>query len=176
MTTTPKQTYNKFMLRHTKSYDYWWDVIMGGLLTSIILIPFGGLILNKLGLTYWLYPYSIFCILIIAYYQWRDDNLTAIPTGLSKTDNFSLVTNSLDSLNWHYDMTVTSVDLTLNKYILKFLSPTIIPESDKIFINFKYHSTYKTGRLPFFFGISTYMKWTFKRTIKKTLLQTNIQN
>jgi hypothetical protein len=174
--TTNKTTYNKETLRLPKSYDYWWDILMGGLLTSIILISIGGLILMKLNLTFWFYPYSTLCLVLVAYYQWRDDNFTVIKTGLSKAKNYTLTTECLDNLDWEYDKKTTWVDLTLNKYILKFLSPTIIPESEKILINFKYHSTTKTGRLPFFFGISTYLKWTFTRTLKKTLLRTSNLN
>jgi hypothetical protein len=166
--TTPKQPYN---LRQTKSFDYWYDIIMGGLLTSGILISIGGLILLTNHLTFWFYSYATLCVAIIAYFQWHDDNFTIIKTGLSKAKNYSLVTECLDSLNWHYDKKTTHVDLTLNKYILKFLRPTIIPESDNIYINFQYDSTTKTGRLPFFFGISTYLEWKFKRSINKQLLQ-----
>jgi hypothetical protein len=172
--TTPKQTYNKDKLRLAKSYGYWWDVIMGGLLTSMILILVGNLVLTKLNLSLWFYPYSILCVLIVVFYQWRDDNLIVIKTGLSKANNFSLVTSCLDKLDWHYDKKNTNVELTSNKYILKFLNPTIIPDSEKILINFKYHATTKTGRLPFLFGISTFLEWTFKRTLKKSLLQTNV--
>lgn len=144
---------------------------MGGLLTSMILVGVGGLVLMKLNLTIWFFPYVILCLIIVAYYQWLDDQFTPIQTGLSKAYNFGLVTSSLDDLNWRYNKTTTSVDLTLNKYILKFLSPTIIPEGERILINFKYHSTSRTGRLPFFFGISTYLEWSFRRTLTKRLSQ-----
>jgi hypothetical protein len=170
---TPTHTYDREKLRLTKSTDYWWDTIMGGLLTTLILIGVGGLVFMKLNLTYWVYPYFIFCIFIVAFYQWLDDNLTVIQTGLSKADNITLVTTSLDNLNWNYEKTTTTVDMTLNKYLLKFISPTIILESERVLINFQYHSTSKTGRLPFFFGISTYLEWTFKRTLNKVLLTTN---
>jgi hypothetical protein len=168
--TTPRSTYNKNNLRLVKSVDYWYDIIMGGFQTSILLILMGSLFLIKMDLTFWIYPYSFLCIGIVAYYQWHDDNLIIINTGLSKENNYDLVTNSLDCLNWHYDKKRTKIDLTLNKYILKFLDPTIIPESEHIYINFKYHSTTKTGRFPFFFGISTYLERRFKKTINELLL------
>lgn len=174
--TTRNTTYKKDNLRLPKSVDYWWDIIMGGLLTSMILIGVGGLVLMKLNLTFWFYPYVILCLFVVAYYQWYDDKLIAIKTGLTKADNFSLVTNTLDNLNWHYNKTTTRVDLQLNKYILKFLSPTIIPESETIFINFKYHSTSRTGRLPFFFGISTYLQWTFRNSLNNSLLEIKKHN
>lgn len=167
-----KTTQKKETLRLPKSFDYWWDILIGGLLTSMILISVGGLILMKLKLTFWFYPYSTSCILLVAYYQWSDDNFTIIQTGLSKANNFKIVTTCLDNLNWHYEKKTSRIDLTLNKYILKFLRPTIIPQSERILINFKYHSTTQSGRLPFFFGISTYLEWTFKKTLNKTLMQT----
>ena len=45
--TTRNTTYNKDNLRLPKSVDYWWDIIMGGLLTSMFLISVGGLVLMK---------------------------------------------------------------------------------------------------------------------------------
>ena len=165
----PKYLYNN--VRLLKSADYWYDVIMGGLLTATILISIGTLFLIKLNLTSWVFPYSLLCIGVVAYYQWRDDNLTIIETGLSKGDNYDLVTTCLNRLNWKFDKKQTEVNLTLNKYILKFLQPTIIPESNNIYINFKYHSTTKTGRLPFFFGISTYLEWRFKKSMRALLSQ-----
>ena len=174
--TTRNTTYNKDNLRLPKSVNYWWDILMGGLLTSMILIGVGGLVLMKLNLTFWFYPYAILCLFVVAYYQWYDDKLIAIQTGLTKADNFSLVTNTLDNLNWHYKKKTNRVDLQLNKYILKFLSPTIIPESETILINFKYHSTSRTGRLPFFFGISTHLQWKFRNSLNNSILQTKKYN
>lgn len=165
-------TYKKDRIRLEKSRGYWWDVIMGGLLTFLILFSIGGLILSKINLSFWLYPYSVFCLIIIIYYQWVDDNLTTIKTEFSKSKNFEIVAKSLDKLDWEYNIKSSRVDLTLNKYILKFLNPTIIPSSNKIYINFKYHSNYKTGRLPFYFGISTFLKWRFVGKIKQQLLMT----
>lgn len=169
--TIKRPTYAKNNLRLTKSVDYWYDIIMGGFQTSVLLISIGALFLIKMELTNWLYPYSILCIGIVVYYQWHDDDLIILNTGLSKEKNFDLVTNGLDQLNWQYDKKNTRVELTLNKYILKFLEPTIIPESENIFINFKYHSTTQTGRYPFFFGISRYLEKRFKKKIIELLLK-----
>jgi len=170
-----KSIYNKANLRLKKPYGYWWDVIMGGLLTSLILISLGRLILFKTDLTYLFYFYSALCIVIVIYYQRRDDNLTTIKTGLSMDNNFSLVAASLDSLNWEYEQTAISIDLKSNKYILKFVAPTIVPENGKVYINFKYHTTSRTGRFPFFFGLSTYLEWTFQRRIKQILLHRKLE-
>jgi hypothetical protein len=166
---TLQSKHNEYNLRLTKSFDYWWDVLMGGLLTSLILISVSKLVLLKLDLNAWFYPVAFLSLIIVAFYQWHDDNFTIIQTGLSKSRNFKLVTTCLDELDWKYHKTSTSIDPTLNKFLLKFLSPTIIPTGEEILINFQYHSTSMTGRLPFFFGISTYLEWRFKRTIRKSL-------
>ncbi|MES2649236.1 MAG: hypothetical protein V4717_20325 [Bacteroidota bacterium] len=156
-------------LRQPRSMDYWYDIVMGGFLTSSIMISIGILLLMKLNLVNFSYPYAALCIAIVAYFQWRDDNLKEIETGLSKSGNFDLAAATLDTLNWHFKKGSTNIYLSLNKYILNFLNPTIIPESGKILINFKYHSTSKTGRFPFFFGISTYLEWCFTKTLKRLL-------
>jgi len=170
MKTTQKRTFDQEKLRLVKTNDYWWNILIGGLLTSIFLISFGGFVFKKLNVTFLFFPYSLFCIFIIAYYQWRDDNLKEIQTGLSKSHNFILVAASLEKINWHYESSTTNINLTLNKYILKFLNPTIILENDKILINFQYQSTNKSGRLPFFFGVSTYLEWKFKKTLQDIML------
>jgi hypothetical protein len=162
---------NKGNLRKTTSFDYWWGVIFGGILTALILIPSGNLILKKCNLDIWFYPYSAICLILITYYQWRDENLTEIRTGLSRSENLQVITTSLERLKWEYSITPSKVDLTLNKYILGFVEPTIIPGYENIQINFKYRSTFKTGRLPFFFGVSNFLKWKFIRTIEKVLIQ-----
>lgn len=66
--TTPKHA-NLDKLRLTKSVNYWWDVFIGGIITSMILIPIGGLFLTKLNLTSLFYPYLVLCILFVVYYQ-----------------------------------------------------------------------------------------------------------
>jgi hypothetical protein len=169
-----KKEYNQDQLRLNKSIGDWWDIIWGGLLTSLILIAIGNIALRNLNLNLWLYPYYVLCILIVAYYQWRDDNLTIVQTGFSRAENMNLVTSCLDKLEWHYDKKKTRIDLENNKYFLKFLNPTIVPDSERILINFQYHSTSQTGRLPFFFGISTFLEWIFIHKLKKGIAQTSI--
>lgn len=143
---------------------------MGGTLTLLILITFGWLTLTKLDLVVLFFPYAILCLITVLYYQWKDDNLNTIYTGLPKEKNIDLVAKCLKDLNWHYTKNSTQIDLTLNKYILKFLNPTIILDDEVIYYNFKYHSTSSTGRFPFFFGISSYLEWTFKKAVKKHFL------
>jgi hypothetical protein len=161
----------KIFNRVPKNSDYWWDVIAGGILTSMFLVSIGSLILMKLNLTIYIYPFSIVIVLIVMYYQWKDDNFTIIQTGFSKSNNLKIATSCLDELDWHYFKSDDNILLRQNKYILKFLNPIIIPESERILINFKYHSTYKTGRFPFFFGISTVLEFKFKRMLKKQILE-----
>ncbi len=154
---------NKY--RITQKTDYWYDVIIGGIITFMIIYPVGSLIFKKLNLEFLNIYYLIFCIGIITYYQWKDDNLKLIKTNLTTKENFELVKNTLDKLNWEYETNSTEIKLTYNKYLLKFLNVTIIPKSEYIYFNFKYHSLARTGRLPFFFGINTIISLKFKKGI-----------
>lgn len=154
-------TKQKINFRQTESSDYWYNVIMGGFITCMLIISLGGLLLMKLDLLFLIYPYSVLCIVLVLYYQWKDDNFTIIETNLSKNENLKLVENTLEKLNWKYISKTSKIELEQKKYILKFLEPSILVESKKIYINFKYHSDSRTGRLPFFFGISTFLKRKF---------------
>lgn len=170
MKITSKMKYNQEKLRLFKYNGYWSDIIIGGILTSVFFISVGGFLLYKLNMYFLFFPYSLFSIFIIVYYQWSDDKLKEIKTGLTEIQNFNYVIATLDYLDWHYQSSTNNIKLTLNKYILKFLKPTIIIENDKILINFQYNSSNKSGRLPFFFGVSTYLERKFKKTLQKIIL------
>lgn len=153
-----------------KSYPgYWYDIIMGAVLTIGLMICTGFLLLSAFGLTYLFTPFIVFCIIVVFFYQWKDDNLTRIYTGLSAKENDNLIKAALDRLNWDYHKRSKDIDLTLNKYFLKFLDPTIISGDENIYINFKYHSTTQTGRLPFYFGISSFLRWKFTQELKSQI-------
>jgi hypothetical protein len=151
--------------RVQKNSDYWYDIVMGGILTFIIIYFIGNLIFTKLDLEFLNNYYLLFCLGLVIYYQWKDDNFDIIKTDLTKDENFELVQNALTELNWEYTENSTEVKLTYNKYLLKFLIVTIVPKNNQIYFNFKYHSTTKTGRIPFFFGICTFLKWKFKNSV-----------
>jgi Ca2+/Na+ antiporter len=155
--------------RVKKDSDYWFDILFGGFLTFIIIYYVGNLILSKLDLDFLNIYYLFFCLIIVIYYQWKDDNYEIIANTNSRNDNFELVKRTLEELNWEYKINSIEVELTYNKYILKFLNVSIKPKSKNIYINFKYYSTTKTGRLPFFFGISTFLKWKFLKKLKMEL-------
>ena len=155
--------------RIKKSPDYWYDVIMGGILTFLIIFLCGVLISAKLGFSFQNIYYFLFCLSIVTFYQWKDDNIKVFQTKLSKKKNFDLTKKALDKLNWGYESNSTEIKLTYNKYILNFLNVTIIPKSEKICFNFQYHSTSRTGRFPFWFGINTLLEWKFKRSLIKEL-------
>ena len=158
-------------MRQTTTFNYWYDVALGGLISAVIMILSGSIILDTVGLNSWTGLYSFLCIFVVVFFQWYDDNYKCIRTNLSKNDNLSLIIKCFDELNWKYEQKSNTPNLTLNKYLLKFLAPTIIPVENKILFNFKYQSTTQTGRLPFIFGISFYNEWKFKRTVKKFLSQ-----
>jgi len=164
------KAYNQDKLRLLKTPDYWWNIIMGALITLGIIIPILNIFFSKNNLYSLFFPCSIFCFFIVSYYQWKDDNLNYLKTNFSIEQNFVIVKQSLNNLKWEYEINSNKIDLTLNKYILKFLNPTIIIENNRILYNFKYHSTTKTGRLPFFFGISTYLKMKFEKELSKSIL------
>jgi hypothetical protein len=153
--------------------EYWFDVIIGGILTFTIIFLVGNLSFMKFNLEYLNAPYCIFCILIVVYFQWKDDNFKVIETELSIKDNFELTEKALEKLGWKYKKSTKEIELIHdNNFLLKFLEITIIPSSKVIYFNFKYHSTWRTGRFPFFFGISWIMEWKFKRNILKQLNRT----
>jgi hypothetical protein len=155
--------------RVKKNSDYWFDIIFGGFLTFIIIYFGGNLILTKLNLDFLNNYYLFFCLITVVFYQWKDDNYEIIETKLSRNENFELIKRTLEKLNWEYEINSIEVKLTYNKYILKFLNVSIIPKNEKIHFNFQYHSTTKTGRLPFYFGISTFLKRRFLKSLKNEL-------
>jgi Ca2+/Na+ antiporter len=155
--------------RVKKNSDYWFDIIFGGFLTFIILYFSGNLILSKLDLEFLNIYYFLFCVIIVIFYQWKDDNFEALETNHSKNKNFDIAKKALERLDWNYEANSTEIKLSYNKYILNFLDVSIIPQSEKIQFNFKYHSTTKTGRLPFYFGISTFLKFKFKKALKSEI-------
>ena len=148
--------------------NYWFDVIFGGLISFGLLYLVGYLYLTKYESKIVDFLYFGACFLIVVYYQWKDDNYKLIETDLSKEENFKRVTNALDNLVWDYKVYKNDIGLTYNKYILKFLSVRIIPEQGKIYYNFQYH-TFNGGRLPFFFGISSYLEPKFVDSLKNEL-------
>ena len=141
-------------------------------MTGIIIMPIF-ILLALAGLNYSL-KFTIISAIIIAisivtYYQWKDDNFTMVITGLTKSENNKLTKEVLDSLDWDFGSYPKLRDMTVNKYFLLFLNPKIIPKNNNIYINFQYNSTSRTGRLPFFFGISSYYKQKFINTINERL-------
>ena len=154
--------------KHSSHFDYWFDVILGGLVVFGLLYLLGHLFITRYESKIVDYFYFISCFFVVAYYQWNDDNFNAVDTNLSKAENFKLVTNALDNLGWSCKVYKNDIRLVHNKYILKFLSVSIIPEQGKIYYNFRYHST-MSGRTPFFFGISTFLKYRFDNSLNKEL-------
>ena len=155
--------------RVRKNSNYWYDILFGGLLTFTILSLVGNLILTELNLNFLNIYYLIFCLVIVIFYQWKDDNYEIIETKMTRNENFELIKKALEKLNWEYKINSMEIKLTYNKYILKFLEVSIIPKSEKIYYNFKYHSTSQTGRFPFYFGINSFLKWRFVKSLKKEL-------
>ena len=153
--------------------EYWFDIIVGGILTFGIIFLVGNLNLMKFKLEYLNVYYFTICLLIVVYFQWKDDNIEIIKTELSIKENFELVEKVLQKLDWKYKAKSKGIELEYNKYLLKFLDITIIPDSKIIYFNFKYQATVRTGRVPFFFGISWFLKWKFKDSLLSELKNKN---
>ena len=149
--------------------NYWFDIIFGGFVAFGLLYLVGYLYLTKYESKIVEVLYFGACLLLVVYYQWKDDNYELIETDLSKAENFKKVANALNNLGWDYKVYKNDIGLTYNKYILKFVSVRIIPEQGIIYYNFQYHTFYG-GRLPFFFGISTYLESKFVESLKKELI------
>ena len=153
--------------------EYWFDIIFGGILTFAIIFLVGNLIFMKFNSEYLNVPYFLFCILVVIYFQWKDDNFKVIETEFSIKENFELTEKGLEKLGWKYKKNTKEIELISdNDFLLKFLEVTIIPNSKVIYYNFKYHSTSRIGRFPFFFGINWLMEWKFKRNILMQLNRT----
>lgn len=158
------------MKNRVKKYSgYWYDIILGGILTFLILFLFGNLILMKIGNDFFSVFYFLFCIMIVIFFQWKDDNFETLETHLSKNKNFEITEKALEKLAWRFESNSKEIKLINKSFWLKFLDITIIPESEKIKFNFKYHSRTQTGRLSFYFGISTFLKLKFKKSLKNEL-------
>lgn len=65
MKITSKMKYNQEKLRLFKYNGYWSDIIIGGILTSVFFISFGGFVFKKLNVTFLFFPYSLFCLVYI---------------------------------------------------------------------------------------------------------------
>ena len=164
--------YNKKKLRLNKGEFYWFDIIFGFIRFSIVLIIIFHFILNDSNFKFLIYPFSICIFIIVSYILWNDDNLDKIYTGKTKEENHNLIKNCLTDLNWHYNKKSKNIELTCNTFLLKCVCPCIFEEENYIFFNFKYHSP--RGRISFFFGISTFLKWKFIFGIKKILKDNRI--
>ena len=159
--------YNKKNLRLNKDGSYWFDIIFGFIRFSTILIVIVHFILNDSNFKFLIYPFSVCIFIFVSYVLWNDDNLDKIYTGKTKEENLNLIKNCLTHLNWHYNKKSKHIELTSNTFLLKCVSPSIFEEDNYIFFNFKYHSA--KGRISFFFGISSFLKWKFIFGIKKIL-------
>ena len=153
------------IVRVKKRKEYWWDIIYGGLVTLIIMFGVGYFILAKLNLEYVFNYYFVFCLIIVIYCQWNDDNYSSANSKFSKSENGEIVKNVLEDLNWKYKVYPTGIQVTQKRNLLKFLNVCIIPCDEKIHFNFQYRSFVLLGRLPFFLGILTISRRKFQRNL-----------
>ena len=152
-------------MRVRKRKEYWWNIIYGGLLTFIILNVIGFIILSKLQLDVFYSYYFTLCLFVVMYYQWSDDNYTAVESSFSKAENYELIKIVLDRLDWKYKVYTTGIQIIHDQELLKFLNVCIVAEDDIIYYNFQYRSFMLVGRLPFMLGILTVVRRRFFRNL-----------
>lgn len=159
------------VVRVKKRKEYWWNIIYGGLVAFIIMFGVGYFILVKLNFEYVINYYFIFCLIIVVYCQWNDDNYSWVNSKFSKSENGEIVKNVLENLNWRYKVYPTAIQVTHKQNLLAFLNVCIIPSDDKIYFNFQYRSFVLLGRLPFYLGILTIAHKKFQRNLQMEIAQ-----
>jgi hypothetical protein len=151
-----------------RNSDSWFDIILGGIYSTFFIIPIFILILIAFNVEIHIF-YIVIPVLFTIYNQWKDEYFNLINTELTEKKNFEIVAKTLDNLNWEHFKKEDEIKIRQNKFYLHFVDATIITRSKKIYYNFKYDINYRTGRLTFFFGISTLIKFVFIYKIKKEL-------
>ena len=156
-------------MRRFKPNDYWYNVLMGGFQATLIIALLLTCFLAFLGFQKSAIVATVLATVIVTYYQWKDDNFSMISTGLNIDENNNLIRVALDALNWRYSSKAKFMEPTFNKYLSDFLSLKFIAEPGIIYLNFQYRSTSRTGRPPFFIGISSYYKGKFIKAVDEQL-------
>lgn len=82
--------------------NYWLDIIFGGIVSFGLLYLVGYLYVTRYESKIVDVFYFAICLLVVVYYQWKDDNFELIETDLSKAENFTMVKSALDNLGWDY--------------------------------------------------------------------------
>lgn len=150
--------------------DFWYNSIVGTILTTSIWGGLGTLIGNIMGIErIWLFPYLLLLLLFVLYKYWKDEKLIFYKTFLSKEDNIRILEETLIALDWKYHKYSNEISLTESKYILKWLVVKIIPIDNEIAYNFQYSSSSQGAKLAFFIGIRTYLKMKFEKKLHTTI-------
>jgi hypothetical protein len=130
----------------------------------------GVLLIMKFGQNQILaWAYILFLLSLILYHYWKDTQVRIIKTGLAKKENLDLLKEVFKRLNWGLHIYANEIGIEDNKYILKFVSATIIYSDNEIACNFKYTSSSKSGRPAFFLGISSYLRNKFDKKLETVM-------
>ena len=156
--------------KYTSKSDYWYSTIVGSVFTLIPIYGVGYLFLLKTEMVEFWPLWLVATILIIAFLLWQDNTWRKVVTGKSKAVNFDIVKTALQNLGWKEKGFTSKIELTYNKYILKFLEINIESHSQIIRYHFRY-ATSNSARLLFIFGICSFCEWRFKRALKKELVK-----
>jgi hypothetical protein len=155
--------------RLNKYDDYWFDSIVGFFWSYALTASIGTLLFKSYQLPFisiFLIVLFIFCLLIF----FLDDSYQELKTDLTRNQNLEVINKSFDELKWN--VKIQNKELVLaddNFYILKFIEIRIFPMSKKIYFNFRYAPNIKTGRLLFYLGICTFLKYKFLMTLNKKI-------
>jgi len=154
--------------KYTSKNDYWYSTIVGSVFTLIPIYGVGYLFLLKTGMVE-LWPlWLVVTILIIVFLLWQDNRWRKVVTGKSKAVNLDIVKTALQNLGWKEKGFTSKIELTHNRFFLKFLEIYIEPDSRIIRYNFRY-ATSNSARLLFIFWICSLCEWRFKRALKKEI-------
>ena len=148
--------------------DDWFDIVFGVFTSLICFVPIIIFILLLLEIKIEFY-YFIIPIFIIIYLQRQDQYFEKINTNISDENNYKIVTKTLDDLKWEHYKSYGEIKFRNNKFYLNFIDVAIITKSKTVYYSFKYNKTYRTGRLVFFFGLSSILKYVFIFNLKKEL-------
>ena len=148
----------------------WYNMVVGTIVGTCIYGSAAVLVVMKLGASR---PFNWMTLLVvlflIIYLYWVDGKVKLIETGLTKDENLKLLRKVFAKLDWPTKEYSNHIELRDDRYILKFIRPTIVYADNYIGYNSQYTGNYKSGRPVFFIGIRTYLRNKFRRGLQEQL-------
>ena len=151
-----------------KNSDDWLAIFVGTLISYLFIIPvfificfYFNIEIKKV--------YFIFPLIYTIYEQWKSNQFRAFSTNFTEKKNLEILEKVFLKLKWRHYKSYTEIKIRNNKITLFPLDITFEVKSKKIYYNFSYINTIKTGRLTFFFGLATFHKLYFLYVLKKEI-------